>query len=1139
MARAADYLLLCPHPDGERPYCVKLLKLLTLLTVGSQADAGTGPASGTSRVVSSMALTALATTATNNGGNSTGGPSVSGGNGAGAGGSGEGSANPIEKLKHTIAVILQDVYQMVHPAYPHEELQLIFSIIRNTRYDGAAPQLLLDLVYMYFIILDERHGKFDVDVEEAPFDKSRKAGCPSRVCLVPTGLNDDFLERDEGKHSARNNDIRHALHVREGGGPFILRLASAPWRGNTSAGASSSAGDCISKIKHLISNMELQNSLIACLWAGWWVFCKQLDVTAQEVTSIRRYCQAELKHEYSLRGAHPPAVQPYLTSNLLGRGLQAKNDGGHAINLHVLFMWPEKNVQKGEHQTPNIMKFIHGTLLQPGPLHSHSRGADTSRIFGAALNRVEALNTFFASFFDLVVLNSVADPKSTMGTGLGDDTWLMPDYRVQDEICKWPNQNMDSFEDMVQTAARLATLQPDTFLLQRRTETEKSFLGFESPREFFHYLEQALDLNEAQLRTIRLLVFACGAQRDVSPTEAHELSEHRGYYESGGGGGRGMPGKVDVTVPWILRRLRGCTCGPHKAPMSAASTGRDHGHSNALPRSGPDPWQLQDLGLTWHLEIDKMSLSETSTLPVCLHWKHLTHTFLVVTERIHEGVIRQDEHTDVEGPVKHEMRQAKWKLETEVLHLFARLAGSPEKSLGIYAYVGGGKARTATQRGGLADGLGASDKGAAHALKFNELPDIFANLERKHRLASRHDKQSTGFQDDEPSADGELVLAAQLSMFRATLRFATESATMDFFVSNARGPRPGETVSGARGHDSSRRRKSSKKSKSNDPKSNAPSHMLIVFDEDNINDPCWCWPKLLIKLALTEIQCIRVQGEAMKTLATIAQCHVKGQDFAWVDLVFASFDNKKARGFNLIAPTTGARTGAVFNGQAELSIRGRLQAVEKMSGCYYYLTGFLSMMLALVDSIPSHQAHERLRCLGYEWREQNQGFYPYLYFVLEVLFVHRSKHLPRAHMFIFQPETRWQKWQITALCLAIVRCVLEKYQDDPNMQQDFVDIRAAAMGTERGGAGTAAPTRDTAGGSAAAAAGGTGGRIVNDFAPWEYQPHSPSSAFDIMWLLTVSQSVHGGVTKGSEPPLLSLIFQACSRLQHPYLTLIP
>ena len=49
---------------------------------------------------------------------------------------------------------------------------------------------------------------------------------------------------------------------------------------------------------------------------------------------------------------------------------------------------------------------------------------------------------------------------------------------------------MDSFEDMVQVASRLAALQPDTFMLQRRTETESSFVGFESPRQFFHYVEQ-------------------------------------------------------------------------------------------------------------------------------------------------------------------------------------------------------------------------------------------------------------------------------------------------------------------------------------------------------------------------------------------------------------------------------------------------------------------------------------------------------------------------------------------------------------------------------------------------------------------------------------------------------------------------
>ncbi len=49
---------------------------------------------------------------------------------------------------------------------------------------------------------------------------------------------------------------------------------------------------------------------------------------------------------------------------------------------------------------------------------------------------------------------------------------------------------MDSFEDVVQTVSRLASLQPDTFLLQRREEAEEVFCGFESPREFFHYLEQ-------------------------------------------------------------------------------------------------------------------------------------------------------------------------------------------------------------------------------------------------------------------------------------------------------------------------------------------------------------------------------------------------------------------------------------------------------------------------------------------------------------------------------------------------------------------------------------------------------------------------------------------------------------------------
>jgi hypothetical protein len=49
---------------------------------------------------------------------------------------------------------------------------------------------------------------------------------------------------------------------------------------------------------------------------------------------------------------------------------------------------------------------------------------------------------------------------------------------------------MDSFEDILQTAARLAALQPETFVLQRRAEAEATFVGFPSAREFFEYLEQ-------------------------------------------------------------------------------------------------------------------------------------------------------------------------------------------------------------------------------------------------------------------------------------------------------------------------------------------------------------------------------------------------------------------------------------------------------------------------------------------------------------------------------------------------------------------------------------------------------------------------------------------------------------------------
>ena len=1102
----ADFLILCPKLGNStmnsRPYCVKLLRLLHTLSVPTAvtAQALTGKSADHARGGSSIVV---------HGSKPVGSASAGGLRRPAGGARGQGARRgrtAIQRLQHDVAGILQDVYQLVHPVVPHEELQWIFNIIQKTPYEGATPPLLLYLVYIYFIILDERHGKFDVDTARVEHDKPRAGGPPTRICLVPTGLNDAFLIPSSRDAPGTNYaDERRARHVRAGGGPFILRMASAHWRQNASGGSASGAGDCISTIGHLISNMELHNSLIACLWAGWWVFAKRLDVTSN--SSITRFCQAHLEHEFKLQGRPAPPVTHFLKRKLLNSALHAKGDG-HAINLHMLYNWPEKNVEKGEQQTPNVMKFMNSILLQPGSLHSHSRGADTSRIFGPSLHRVEALHAFFCDFFDLVVINTEATRSagSTKGTGIGEDTWLVPNYRSQEDICKMPNPHMDSFEDMVQTASKLAALQPDTFILQRRTETEESFVGFETPREFFHFLEQTLCLNDAQLQVVRLLVFACGAQRDcaVEETRSRKVS----HFDSGG-----AFAKVDVEIPWALQRLRGCTCPSHTSTVVSAAP--HDSQAALLSRSNPDPWTLKDLGWTWYLDIDSSasdSRAATPVLPVCLRPQNLADTFIMATAlRIHVAVTEEDAHTEAEGHIKYIRRKAKWKLETELLELFARLAGSPQKALGLYAFLGGGKAVPQSASRSSGDAL-------QQGLSFLFLPDVYANLEWKQRLASRHNKQPQGFQDEEPTSDGEFVLAdfsvdvctAQLALFRALLRFATDSPTMDFFVANARGPRPGDVSSRSQS-------KSRKKNKDVASKSNAPTNMLVVHEEDNINDPRWCWPKLLSKLALTEIQCIRVQGEALKTLATIAQCHVKGQDFAWVDLIFSSIDNKKTRGFKLISPTTldvGGTTGVI-----EMSIRGRLQQIEKPLGSYYYLTGFLSLMLALVESIPDHQAHERLRCLGNDWRESNQGFYPYLYFVLEVLFAHRATHLSRPHCFDFQPETRWQRWQITALCLGIIRSVLQKYEGDPNMQQDFVDMRAAHRSNETHS--HASSARDNKDGGAD----GDAGKLLNEFAPWEYQAHSPSSAFDIMWLLTVPQTVHGNVVKGPNPPLLGLIYQ--------------